>query len=79
MVTIAAKSGVLQWNVETRRWEIVNGDWEFELHCGTVIELLIGAHWIKTRIEHSGGNYYSTEPGTQLQRGLEARVPERRF
>lgn len=62
---------------ENHRWEIaVRGEWPLELSCGSVIELKIGGHWIRTSVEHGSNGYYATTRGVQLCAGLIARIPE---
>ena len=55
---------------ETKRWSI--GD-NYEITSGEVIEVKIQDHWITTRIEHNGKDYYAVTPGILLQIGLLAR------
>lgn len=64
--------GTLHFNGS--RWSIWYPDGrDFELHCGNVLALKIGGNWVQTSIEHGGGRYYSTTPGTCLCSGVEAR------
>lgn len=56
---------------EIGRWMI--GD--SEIHSGEVIEVLLGDHWISTRIEYGDGDYYAVNPGIRLYLGMKARVP----
>lgn len=57
------------------RWSIFHADGTelFEASCGSVMEVLVGGHWIKTSIEHSGKDYYATAQGVKLCEGLPAR------
>jgi hypothetical protein len=77
--------GTLRKN-STGRWEIVDDRDDsraLELTSGDVCEVLIGGHWIMTRVEFAhakggGGVYYPVERGVRLWQGLPARVPDRR-
>lgn len=48
----------------------------YELTSGDLVEIKVAGHWIRTRVEHNGKDYYATVAGAQLQEGLDARVPE---
>jgi hypothetical protein len=68
--------GVLRKN-ENDRWEFA----DYELTSGDVVEILIGPHWIKGRMEHSGREYVflvAEDAATlRLSVGMKARLPER--
>lgn len=78
MTATATRQGELQKN-DNHRWEIaIRGEeYPLELSCGSVIEVKIDGHWIRTSIEHgSDCGYYATKRGIRLCHGLIARVPD---
>ena len=59
------------------RWEITTEDGrEFQLTSGSVCEVLVGKHWVRTSVESSNGSYYATTPGVLLMKGIPARTIE---
>lgn len=61
---------------EGERWEIIRiEESRYELTSGDVVEVKIGDHWFRTRVEHNGTEYYSTVPGIRFFNGMPARVP----
>lgn len=47
--------------------------YESSLTSGSVCEINVAGHWIRTRIEHNGKEYYATVPGVKLYTGMPAR------
>jgi hypothetical protein len=61
-------------------WEIVDDAGRAcVLPAGSVCEVQVAGHWIRTRIEynHQTRNYYAVEAGVLLCEGLGARVTKR--
>ena len=50
------RQGILVYDQETGRMDIQFGadDYYGGLHCGTTMEVFIGAQWVSTRIEYAG-------------------------
>lgn len=64
------------WRNDIGRWEIKFPGGEcHELTSGTVVEVLVGDQWVRTRIESSAGEYYSVVRGISLHLGMPARWP----
>ena len=54
------KQGTLVRDLKTGRMVIRYSLEEYSdgLHCGTALEVKVGTHWKKTRIEHNGSDWY---------------------
>jgi hypothetical protein len=79
-------TGKLRRN-ERGRWEIVDDDERtLELTTGNIIEVQVGEHWVRTRIEFDDtpwpgrptGDYYAITPGVLLCVGLSVRAVQSR-
>jgi hypothetical protein len=79
-------TGKLRRN-ERGRWEIVDDDERtLELTTGNIIEVQVGEHWVRTRIEFDdtpwpgrpNGDYYAITPGVLLCVGLSVRAVQSR-
>lgn len=69
--------GTLKRN-EIGRWEIVDSEGKrIELSSGSVVDVKIDDHWVQTRIEHNGKDYYPMVMGVSLYSGMPAREPFR--
>lgn len=64
------QSGTLRKN-PSGRW-VIDSHWE--ITSGDVIEVKIGEHWIETRVEHDGFDYYPVVLGVELYDGMPARI-----
>jgi hypothetical protein len=62
--------GLLQ-KTKIERWSV---DDDSEITSGDVIEVCVDGHWIQTRIEHDGKEYYSVIPGIHLYEGMKVRI-----
>lgn len=58
---------------EDHRW-VIKFDYNYVLTSGDICEVQVAGHWIKTRIEHNGTEYYATVPGVKLYAGMLARI-----
>lgn len=61
--------GLLEKN-DIGRWCIGIDD---QVTSGEVIEVDVAGHWITTRVEYGGNDYYAVAPGVQLYEGMKAR------
>jgi len=69
---------------EIGRWEILDLEYKrYELTSGDLVEVAVGSHWIRTRIESRSApnppftsEYYATVPGIRLYEGMPARTPQ---
>lgn len=59
---------------KTHRWAIKTDDGLiYEITSGDIIEVNVGGHWIRTRIEHNGKDYIAMVSGVKLYQGVEVR------
>lgn len=66
-------SGILT-RTPAKRWAIQDDTGRlFELTCGEVIHVLVESHWLTTRLEHNGTDYYAVTAGIRLHSGMRAR------
>jgi hypothetical protein len=73
------KAGHFYRQGENERWLVVfqvkpEPDY-VTLTSGSIVEVNIGGHWIRTRVEHNGKDYYAVTQGVKLQTNLKARTP----
>ena len=66
------RRGTLIRDAETNRMVIRYNikDYSEGLHCGTSLEVKLGNHWIRTRIEHNGSDWYLVGVPTDHVEGL---------
>lgn len=69
------KQGTLVRDLKTGRMVIRYSLEEYSdgLHCGTTLEVKVGTHWKKTRIEHNGSDWYLPGIHTNNLEGLSVR------
>ena len=72
------KKGTLIRDLKTDRMVIRYGLEEYSagLHCGTPLEVKVGGHWRRTRIEYNGSEWYLVGIRTDQLEGLSVRTGE---
>lgn len=74
---MTSRAGILNKNSDNNKYVIFIGEFEhIVLSSGTVVEIFNENKniWIKTRIEHNGSEYYSTNPLIELTIGQKVRL-----
>lgn len=72
------RKGTLIRDLKTDRMVIRYGIEEYSdgLHCGTPLEVKVGNHWRKTRIEHNGSEWYLVGIRTEQLESLNVRTED---
>lgn len=47
------KRGILRFREDVQRWRFSSdsGEYEYDMHCGDGVEIMIGAHYVHGRME----------------------------